>query len=156
MTRSSSTRTPARFGRARFGGCSAALILVTVLVGAALAAGLGTGFALLGEPAEAGLRFTVMALVTLPVTAALAWAVLVDRSSLPDAVERPEDSVESAWYDSAARSAFLDVFVTVGLAAAVFSITRVQVDTGMLLLGLAVLIALDFAVRYLLAKRAGA
>lgn len=152
----SSTRTSARFGRARFGGGSAALILLSLSIGVALSAGLGALFSVVGESGAAGSRFAVMALVTLPAAAMLAWAVLVDRSSLPDAVERPEDSIEAAWYDRAARSAFLDVFVTVSLGAAVFSITGVQVDTGMLLLGLAVLIALDFAVRFLLAKRADA
>jgi hypothetical protein len=153
---SSQTRTPARFGRSRLGGGSAVLIAAAVIGGALLSSGLGALFASLGEPGDALLRFTVMAVVTLPVAAALVWAVLVDRTSLPEAVERPEDSIESAWYDAAARGAFLDTFVTVSLGAAVFSITGVQVDSGMLLLGLAVLIALDFAVRFVVVKRADA
>lgn len=147
------SRTTARFGRARFGGGSVVLLLASAAVGAVLAAGLGLLFAWLGEPGGAGLRFTVMTAVTLPVAAALAWAALIDRASLPEATERPEDSVEAAWYDRAARGAFLDAFVTISLAAAAFSITGLEVDTGMLLLVVSSLMVADFAVRFLLAKR---
>lgn len=146
--------TTARFGRARFGGGSAALIIASVIVGAAIASGLGALFAWLGDVGSAGLRFSVLTIAVLPGAAALAWAVLVDRASLPEATERPEDSVEAAWYDRAAQGAFLDVFVTVSVGAAAFSIAGLQVDSGMLLLAVSVLIVADFAVRYLLAKRA--
>lgn len=147
-------RTTARFGRPRFGGGSAALVIASVIVGAAIASGLGALFAWLGDVGSGELRFSVVAIATLPVAAALAWVVLVDRTSLPESTERPEDSVEAAWLDRAAQGAFLDVFVTVGVGAAAFSITGLQVESGMLLLALSVLMVADFAVRYLLAKRA--
>lgn len=159
MTDAPATRTNSRFGRARFGGGTPALVAATLLGGAAIASALGALYAALGEQGDQGdawLRFSVMAVVTLPVAAALVWAASVDRSTLTDATERPEDSVESAWFDRAARGAFGDTFMTVGLAAAAFSITGLQVDTGLLLLGLATLIGVDVAVRYLLAKRADA
>ncbi|RWR18350.1 hypothetical protein D8Y24_11570 [Agrococcus lahaulensis] len=156
MNDAPAARTTSRFGRARFGGGTPALLAATLLGGAAIASALGALYAALGDQGDPWLRFVVMAVVTLPVAAALVWAASVDRSSLTDATERPEDSVESAWFDRAARGAFGDTFMTVGLAAAAFSITGLQVDTGLLLLALATLIGVDVAVRYLLAKRADA
>lgn len=143
-------------GRARFGGGAAALVIVSLLIGLAISSGLGALFAWLGDTGEAWLRFAIVAFVTLPVSVMLPWALLVDRSSLKGAIERPEDSVESRWYARAAEGTMHDVLITVGIGAALFSITQLQVNTGMLLLVFGVLVMADFGVRYQLAKRADA
>ena len=156
MTGTTASVPRARLGRARFGGGPAALLIASALIGLGVAAGLGALFAWLGDSGEAWLRFVVMAVVSLPVAAALGWVLLVDRSSLADAIERPEDTVESAWMQRAAEGTVRDVFVTVSLGAAIFSITGLQLDTGLLLLGVAVLLVVDLGVRYLRVKRADA
>lgn len=89
-------------GRARFSGGTAALVVLSLLVGLAISGGLGALYAWLGETGEAWIRFAIVAVVTLPVSAMLPWALLVDRSSLKGSIERPEDSIESRWYAKAA------------------------------------------------------
>ncbi len=49
-----------------------------------------------------------------------------------------------------------DVLITVGIGAALFSFTQLQVNTGILLIVFGTLVMADFGVRYLLAKRADA
>lgn len=143
-------------GRARFGGGTAALVVVSLLSGLAISGGLGALYAWLGDTGEEWLRFTIVAVVTLPVSAMLPWALLVDRSSLKGSIERPEDSIESRWYAKAAEGTMHDVLITVGIGAALFSFTQLQVNTGILLMVLGTMVMADFGVRYQLAKRADA
>ncbi|QUW18274.1 hypothetical protein [Agrococcus sp. Marseille-Q4369] len=143
-------------GRARFGGGTSALVLVSLLIGLAISSGLGGLYAWIGETGEAWVRFAIVAVVTLPVSAMLPWALLVDRSSLKGSIERPEDSIESRWYAKAAEGTMHDVLITVGIGAALFSFTQLQVNTGILLIVLGTMVMADFGVRYQLAKRADA
>ncbi|WP_306234013.1 hypothetical protein [Agrococcus beijingensis] len=153
-TTASAPRT--RLGRSRWGGGAAALVLGALLIALVLAGSMGALYAWLGESGGGRLRFAVMAAVTLPIGLALGWALLVDRSSVRGAAERPEESVESAWYQQAAEGTMRDMLITLGLGAAAFSITGLQVDSGMLLAGAVTLMMLSFLARYQLAKRADA
>jgi hypothetical protein len=106
------------------------------------------------EPSETpGLLAVVTGVTTLPVGAALGWAVLVDRTSITGAVERPEESVESRWLEQAAFGALFDGFAMIGLGAGAIAITGVEVAADVVLIALWVLLTVDVGVRYLVARR---
>lgn len=149
-----SQNTKSRWGRARFGGGSGALIGLSILGGGLLSAGMGALFGLLvaqERPAFAGVLFGVM---TLPATFGLMWAFLVDRRSLRGASENPEASIESRWYDKAASATFTDLLLVCGIGATIFTFTRVEANIGLVLAGVIVLAMADFAVRYQSIKKA--
>ncbi len=144
-----------RWGRSRLGGGSASLLSASALLGLLIAAGVGALLALTADTARPLLPFVIGALVTLPTATSLVWALLVDRSTLSGAVDRPEESIESAWYGQAATGALADLIMVLGLGAAAFSLTRVTVDSGALLIVLFTLVAVDFGGRYWAASREG-
>lgn len=142
-----------RWGKARFGGGSAALLSISLGIGAIASAGLGWLFQLLGDAERPVLAFTLMAVSTLPVTTALGWAALVDRSTLMGAIEKPDDSIESAWYEKAAGGAFGDILLVGGLGAAVFAFTKIEAPISWCLAAIVLFAMLDFAARYLWQKK---
>ena len=146
--------TRSKWGRARFGGGAAALWSAALGIGVLCSAGLGWLFSRWGEGGSPLLDFTVMAAFTLPVTTAFGWGMLVDRSTLAGALDKPEDSVESAWYDKAASGTFTDILLVAGLGAAAFSFTRLEASAGLVLAGVVCFAMLDFAARYLWLKKA--
>lgn len=111
-----------RWGKARFGGSSAALLGISLGMGVILSAGLG-------------------------------WVLLVDRSTLSGAVERPDDSIESAWYEKAAGGAFGDILLVGGLGAAVFAFMKVEAPVSWCLSAVVLFAMLDIAARYLWQKK---
>ncbi|MCR8670025.1 hypothetical protein [Agrococcus sp. HG114] len=149
-TRASAPRSS--IGRSRFGGGGATLIIASLLLGLAVSSAMGGLYAWLGDTGDAWLRFSILAFVTLPVTASLGWVLLVDRSSVKDAVERPEDSVESRWFAKAAEGTMIDAFVVIGIGAAVFSFAEIELPVGLVLVAIDVLLLLDLGIRYLVAK----
>ncbi len=146
--------TKARWGRSRFGGSQATLISVSLLAGAVLSLGAGLLFATLNFPGNFVLATLIMAAGLLPVLSAGCWALLLDRSTLRGATKNPEISVESQWYDKAAVGVFQDILLVCGLGAAVLSFIEVQGSIGLILAAVVGLAMADFAVRYLLIKRA--
>ncbi|MCS4484476.1 hypothetical protein NXS08_03100 [Gleimia sp. 6138-11-ORH1] len=58
-----------------------------------------------------------------PIAVAGAWALLVDRSTLPGAVRNPEESVEQAWAKTAALNAFTTnvILISIGLTVSVLA-----------------------------------
>jgi len=145
--------TRSAWGRARFGGGSTALLVVSLTIGVLVSAGLGGLFLVLGNTQHPALAFSVVVLGTLPVTAVLGWAVLVDRSTLAGALEKPEDSIESAWYDKAASGAFGDILIVGGLGAGALGFTGTEAPLTWALSALVLFAMLDLAVRYLWLKR---
>lgn len=145
---------PSRWGRARFGGGTAALIGVSLGSGVFLSAIAGGAFAALSGSEQPILALAVMIVCTLPVTTALGWAVLVDRSSLKGAIERPDDSIESTWYDKAASGTFGDVLLVGGLGAAAFAFMQIDAPVGWSLAAVVLFAMLDFTARFLWLKRA--
>jgi len=145
-----------RWGRARHGGGAATLWLGVGSIGLALAAGLGGVLAWTSDPGVRGVAFVVGVIVTLPVACAIGWVLLVDRGTISGAVERPDESIEGVWYERAASGALPDVFMTAGLGGAALAVTGWEVPAGAVLIALAVLIAADVAVRYLVQRRAEA
>ncbi|UFU03049.1 hypothetical protein LQF12_00100 [Ruania suaedae] len=125
-------------------------------LGALAAVVLGVVFSLIGFDADhRWLAFGVSTLCFTGPALALAWAVVVDRSTIRGAVDRPEESVENIWLDKATQRALYDAFILAGAGAAVLSLTRWEVPGATALMVLAVLIAVDVAARYALARRAG-
>lgn len=104
---------------------------------------------------EPGLLAVVTAAVVLPVGVALGWGIMVDRSSISGAVDRPEESVESRWWDQAASGALMDGFAMIGLGAGAIALTGVEVAADTVLMALWVLLSVDVGIRYLVARRAG-
>ncbi|WP_136787197.1 hypothetical protein [Arthrobacter sp. CAU 1506] len=145
-----------RWGQARFGGGTAALLSTSLAIGVLISAGLGGLFVLLTDVERPLLAFAVVVVCTLPVAAALGWAVLVERSTLTGAIDKPEDSIESAWYQKATSGAFGDILLAGGLGAAVFSFTGLEAPIGWILAAVLLFAMLDFAARYLWLKKSAA
>lgn len=119
-----------------------------------LTAGVVGGLTFTFSPSQTpGLLAVVTAAGVLPMGVALGWAILVDRSSITGAVERPEESVESRWLERASVGALMDGFATIGLSAGAIAITQVQVAAHVVLMALWVLLSVDLGVRYLVLRR---
>ena len=87
----------------------------------------------------------------------LVYAVVVDRTTIEGAVDRPDDSIEAGWYDKAASSSFTDLILMLGATAAILAFlpTEILVDLKLVLSAVLVACALSFGLRYLLLKRKG-
>lgn len=144
-----------RWGRLRGGSRIPAMTIATP-VGLVLAAVVGVIAAVMWDaptpPVVVGVGFTV---VTLPALVALAWVFLVDRSTLRGALDRPEESVEGAWYNRAAQGAFSDILLIVGLGTAFLAITGIRIDVLIALIGVLLVAMGSFGIRYLIARRRG-
>lgn len=142
-----------RWGKARFGGSSAALLGISLGIGVVVSAGLGWSFSLLGDVERPVPVFTLMTVSTLPVTTALGWAVLVDRTTILGAIEKPDDSIESVWYEKAAGGVFGDILLVGGLGAAAFAFTKIEAPISWCLAAVVLFAMLDFAARFLWQKK---
>lgn len=154
MKTQATTSDRTRWGRPRFGNSSGVLLLLSGLLAVLLSGGIGGLFAYFGGNSNPWLAFGIMGIVTLPVSFALAWALLVDRKTIRGATDRPEESIENTWYDHAASGAFTDLIAIIGLGAGGFAIFDLTIDPSTLLIGLFTLAGIDFGARYWLAKRA--
>ncbi|WP_146065604.1 hypothetical protein [Arthrobacter pityocampae] len=142
------------FAKGRFPAIAVAApsgIVIGAVLGL-LAASLGVGGS--ASPILVGVVFALC--LAFPSTM-LVYILVVDRSTMAGAAERPEESVESAWYDKAAAGALTDIILVAGLAAAVLSFlpARYSVDPGLLLAGVLGFASLSVAVRYLLQRLRG-
>ncbi|WP_020097594.1 hypothetical protein [Microbacterium sp. 11MF] len=144
-----------RWGRLRGGGGTPAMA-IAIPAGLVLAVLVGIIAAAMWDaptpPVVVGIGFTV---VTLPALVGLVWVFLVDRNTLRGAIDRPEESVEGAWYDKAAQGAFSDILLVVGLGTAFLAITGIRIDVLIALIGVLLVAMGSFTVRYLVARRRG-
>ena len=148
--------TRSKWGRSRFGGSSAQLLAASLAIAVLVSAALGWLFMVLRNGDRPLLAFGIMAAFTLPVAAVLAWVVLVDRSTITGALEKPEDSVESVWYEKAASGAFTDILLVGGLGCAALTFLGTEGTAGLVLGGVVAFAMLDFGVRYLWQKKTAA
>lgn len=142
-----------KWGRSRFGGRGSAL-LAAAPVGVVLAAATGALAAWAGvagpDPLLGAIAF---ALVTVwPLTVA-AWIAVVDRSTLRGAIDRPEESVESSWLETASQHAFTDTLTLAGLGTAALFVSGAELPGSSVLLAVVVVMMASFGIRYLLARR---
>ncbi|BBG02555.1 MULTISPECIES: hypothetical protein [Pseudonocardia] len=147
---------PTRWGRVRFGRGTVPAMRLAAPIGALLAAGFGV-VAVLSD--AAGPRplvgGTVVALVSFAGLTGLVWAMLVDRRTLRGATDRPEESVETVWFDAAARGAFTDTLIVTGIALALLAVTGADIPAIAALTGTVVVALTSVSVRYLVARRRG-
>ena len=151
-------QTRTKWGRTKFGSGRTPAMALAVPAGLLLAAALGGLSVLSGimdsNPLLGGLIFALC--LAMPAVA-LVYAVVVDRSTLEGAADRPEESVESGWYDRAAAGAFTDVILVAGVAATVLAFIPADLFVDLKLVLPAILAAcfIFFGIRYLIIKRRG-
>lgn len=147
-----------KWGRSKLGGGRVPAMGVAIPAGLALGAVLGLVAVWLGvagpDPVIGGTVYAV--LLALPTTS-LVYVLVVDRTTMVGATERPEESVESGWYDRAAAGAFSDIVIVAGLGATALAFipADLSVDPMLLLVGVIIVSFASFALRYLLLQRKG-
>ncbi|WP_404313293.1 hypothetical protein LG314_05645 [Agrococcus terreus] len=143
-----------RWGRVR-GTAGTPAMAIAIPAGLLLAAAAGAVSAdMIAAPSPLLVGLAIGGSTVAPFVA-LVWALLVDRDSLRGAVDRPEDSVEGAWYDRAAQGAFSDTILVVGLATAALAITGLRIDVVVALVGVLLVAMGSCGIRYLVARRRG-
>lgn len=149
------TRT--RWGRIKFAGGRVPAMAVAIPAGLILAAGVGALTLLTGvsEGEQALAIAGVFALVMSGGFIGLVWALIVDRSSLRGALDKPEESVESLWLETAMAGALRDTITLTGLALAAVAITGFELDVVWALIGVIWVAFSSTFVRYLIAKKQG-
>lgn len=152
----SEVKTRTKWGRAKFGNrqipamriaIPCGLVLGIILSLVAVWNGIAGPNKLLG-----GTVFAVC--LTIPATM-LVWALVVDRSSLQGAVDLPEQSIESQWYQQAAAGTQLDVILAAILGILALSIfpSGNNADPKLILGGVIAISIASVAIRYQLLRR---
>lgn len=143
-----------RWGRVR--GTRTSTLWIAIPAGLVLAAAFGVVFGLSSvagpQPVMAGIVFAV---VTVWACFGLVWALIVDRRTLHGAVDRPEESVESRWFDASAGKAFTDVLLVVSIGGAVIAIGGLEPPVALVLPAVILVMAAAFGIRYLIARMRG-
>lgn len=153
MDAASATR-QTRWGRVR-GTQGTPAMAVAIPLGLLLATGGGAvAAAMIDAAAPLLVGLAVGASMAIPLVA-LVWATAVDRASLRGALDRPEESVEGAWYDRAAQGAFSDTILVVGLATAALAVTGIRIDVVLALMGVLLVAMGSCGIRYVVARRRG-
>lgn len=150
--------TQTKWGRTTFGGGRFPAMAIAIPCGVAIGALLG----LLAASLELGgtsalLVGAVFAVcLTFPATM-LVYIFVVDRSTLEGATERPEESVESGWYEKAAAGALTDIILVAGVTGTVLAFlpTKFALEPGLMLTGVICVAFLSVGVRYLLQRHKG-
>lgn len=141
------------WGRATFGGGRFPAMAIALPCGTVIAALLGLLAATLriGEP-NPFIIGVVFVVCFIPPATMLVYILIVDRSTMKGAAERPEESVESGWYDKAAAGALTDIVIVAGITATVLSFIpdKLALEPGLLLAGVICLAFVSVGVRYLI------
>lgn len=114
-----------RFGRIKPGGAPALRLAVPMGLAEAAAIGVALHLAfpqLRHTSMNAWLSITAICACFTPGTVSLTWVLLVDRSTLPGALPHPENSIESSWYDQAAKDGFHLIIAATGVGAVLASL----------------------------------
>lgn len=147
-----------RWGRTKFGNGRTPAMAVAVpcgMIGGAAAGWLAVSTGAAG--ANPGLGFLVFAACLTMPAVALAYVLIVDRNTLRGASRRPEESIESGWYDKAASGSFTDLLLAGGVAAVILGFIPgdLPADLKLVLPGLLAACAASFGIRYLALRRKG-
>ena len=146
---------------ARLGGGTGRLLLVSLVLGLLIALLIGAaayGLATLRDQPDARYPWImglIMAAMSLPIGAGVAWFLLVDRTTVRGAIRDTEETVEGRWLEKAQSGAFGDLLVVLGLGTFVIGMTGWQPSPSLTGATLIVVAAASAAVRYLLQKRRG-
>lgn len=144
MTAATAQRT--RWGRARFGGGTGALLMLSMLCAALLAAAAGALFGWLVASTTQILGSILFACMVWPATSTLAWVCFVDVTSLRGAVE-------NHWYDKAASATFTALLLVLGIGGVIFTFASIEANIGPTLVAVIILVMADFALRYRMLSR---
>jgi len=123
---------------------------LTALIGVAVAAVVGlVAWALSpAEPEVAGVVFTTTAL---PFGVMLGWIIAVAPKSMPNQ-PHSADSVEATWLNTALAGTATDLVAVAGLGLTAISVTRVELPTQLVLLGILLVAFASTATRYAVAR----
>lgn len=142
-----------RFGRSKLGGSSAALAAAALGGGVLLSAVFATLMTWVQQPEQLKVFTAVYFYVMLPIFSVLVWVLLVDRSTIRSAVEKPERSIESAWYAGATRDTFHVLLVLGGLGCVLFTAWPQTADISVVLLIILGLMMGTFILSYTVRKQ---
>lgn len=151
------TDTRTSWGRISFAGGRIPAMAVAIPAGLILATGVGA-LTLLTEVSQgehALVTAGVFALVMSWGFIGLIWALVVDRSSLRGALDKPDESIESKWLEAAMAGALRDTIMLTGFALATLAITGFELDVTWALIGVVWVAFFSTTVRYLMAKKRG-
>lgn len=137
-----------RWGTSRLGGGPALLWVMSGASGLVLASLIAGLFAFSQEPERRWFVFALVCVCVLPASVLLGWALFVDRAKLPDAVRRPEQSIESEWYNRAAAGTFGDLLLVGGIGATGFAFVGIDAPITLVLAAVLLFAMLSFAIRY--------
>lgn len=157
MSSETPTDTRTLWGRTRFASGRLPALAPAIPLGLALAVGAGaitlwTGVAR-GELAL--LIAAVFAVIMAPGLVGLVWAFIVDRSTVKGAIDKPDESVESKWLNSAMSGALSDTVTVTGLGLATIAITGFDFDVLWALTGVLLIAIFSTFVRYVMAMKRG-
>ncbi|MGQ1797356.1 hypothetical protein ACT4S5_09495 [Kocuria oceani] len=152
------TQARTKWGRTKLGTGRTPAMAIAVPAGVILAGAGGWLSVLVGVTAtNPALGFWVFsACLTMPAIA-LVYVLVVDRDTLEGAVERPDDSIESRWYDRAASGSFMDLVAGLGITLIVLTFVpgEVFVDLDLVLAAVVAACFISFGIRYLVLRRKG-
>lgn len=124
--------------------------MLAIIVGLIVAAITG-GLAWALSPVAPELSGIVFASAALPLGLTLGWVITVAPKTVP-ADAHAAESVESSWLSQALGGTSTDIVLVVGLALTAVSLTRVEVPTQLVLLGILLLAFASTAIRYAVAR----
>ncbi|MFF0945336.1 hypothetical protein ACFYE2_14070 [Kocuria sp. CPCC 205300] len=147
-----------KWGRTKFGTGRTPAMAIALPSGVVLAVAGGLLSVLVGVTASnPALGFWVFtSCLTMPAVA-LVYVLVVDRDTLEGAAERPDDSIESGWYDKAASGSFADLILVLGIASIILTFIPRDffVDLKLVLPAVVAVCFASFGVRYLVLRRKG-
>lgn len=144
-----------RFGRPTFGSSQCTLIWASLLCGVIVDAAIVAVAHWVNHPDKPLLFAGVVFVATLPSLVAGAWLVMVDRDTIAGAVKDTENTVESRWYDEAAKTALHTMMWASGIGAAVLSLffDDLQVPAWVACVVVILVIWAAFGARYAVERR---
>jgi hypothetical protein len=99
------------------------------------------------------LRAAVFGACALGPAYGLGWLLFLTGRSGPDAVARPEDTVERDWWHRSASGSFLDLIVVAGVGLSALAVTDLRIDAQDVLTALVVFGLADVTLRHTLLSR---
>ncbi|MDN5818850.1 MAG: hypothetical protein L0I94_11930 [Yaniella sp.] len=157
MMARTSADTRSRWGRTRFAGGRIPALAFAIPVGLLLATGVGaiTLWSRVAQGEYALLIAGMGAFFTSWGMIGLVWALVVDRTTIRGAVDKPEQSIESEWMEAAMAGAFRDTIMMTGLGLVALGLTGFELDALPALTGVLFIAICSTFVRYLMAKKRG-
>lgn len=124
--------------------------LVAVLIGAVVAALVGVLTWML-SPVAPEVSGIVFAAAALPFGVMLGWIIAVAPRSAPTS-PHASDTAETTWMNTALAGTATDLVVVAGLGLTAISITRLELPTQLVLLGILLVAFASTATRYAIAR----